>query len=90
MSYDKIFREIRESLIRVQTAASRHLEAHYGADRITNVEFIRIDRSPRPRAPLTWEVEGSVEIKRRFFGKQLRSFKFLIDFSTGKVITLEI
>ena len=87
MSFD--FSDVGKALKRVQDAARSHLESHYGADQIKNVKFIRVDRSPRPRAPLTWEVEGSVEIKK-FFGRQHRNFKFLIDMSTAKIETLEI
>lgn len=71
-----------------QAAARRHLEGHYGADKIRGVSFSRAWYSTGARRDV-WEVEGDVEIKKGMFRKEHRHFKYQIDPDTGRVIAFE-
>jgi len=75
---------------RVDAIARRALEARYGADKMMNLNFITASPSPQPRAPFTWELKGSVELKRRFFGKQTRRFKVIVDIAANEGRVIEI
>jgi hypothetical protein len=71
-----------------QAAARRHLEAHYGANRILNVRFSRTWYATGSKRDV-WEVEGDVTLKKGLFGKEVKHFKFQIDPETGRVIAFE-
>jgi hypothetical protein len=81
--------EVRiEDATSAQSAARRHLEAHYGADKIVNVRFTRSWYATGAKRDL-WEVEGDVTLKKSMFSKEVRHFKFQIDPDSGRVIAFE-
>jgi len=71
-----------------QAAAKRHLEGHYGADKLRGVVFTRCWFNPGTSMEV-WEVEGDVELKKGMFGKEYRHFKYQIDSAQGRVIGFE-
>jgi len=71
-----------------QSAARRHLEAHYGADKIKDVKFTRTWYATGTKMDV-WEVEGDVTIKKGLIGKEVRHFKYQIDPTTGSVVGFE-
>ena len=77
-----------EDATSAQSAARRHLEAHYGADKVRSVKFTRAWYATGARRDV-WEVEGDVEIKKGMFSKEHRHFKYQIDPDTGRVIAFE-
>ena len=77
-----------EDATSAQAAVRRHLEAHYGADKIVEVKFTRTWYATGAKRDL-WEVEGDVKIKKGIFGKEIRHFKYQIDPETGRVIAFE-
>jgi len=71
-----------------QSAARRHLEAHYGVDKIKDVKFTRTWYATGARMDV-WEVEGDVTVKKGLIGKDVRHFKYQIDPATGNVVGFE-
>jgi hypothetical protein len=81
--------EVRiEDATSAQAAARRHLEAHYGADKILDIRFTRTWYATGAKRDL-WEVEGDVKLKKGVFTKEVRHFKYQIDPETGRVIAFE-
>jgi len=71
-----------------QSAARRHLEAHYGAAKVKNVTFTRCWFSPGSSMEV-WEVEGDVEIQMGFLRRDVRHFKYQIEATQGRVVGFE-
>jgi len=71
-----------------QSAARRHLEAQYGADKVVNIKVTRCWYSTGTRMDV-WEVEGDVTIKKGLIRKEVRHFKYQIDPVTGSVVGFE-
>ena len=71
-----------------QAAARRHVEAHYGVDKVRSLKFTRSWYATGAKRDV-WEVEGDVELKTGMFGKEYRHFKYQIDPDTGRVIAFE-
>jgi len=81
--------EVRvDDAISAQAAAKRHLEAHFGADKVISIRFTRAWYTPGARRDL-WEVEGDVIVKKGMFSREVRHFKFQIDPETARVIAFE-
>jgi len=79
-------REVRiRDATSAHSVARRHLEAHYGANKIKDIKFTRAWYSTGAKMDV-WEVEGDVMLKKGIIGKEIRHFKYQIDPTTGSVM----
>jgi hypothetical protein len=86
---DKMAQPRVEDAIAAQAAARRYLTALYGLKKIKEVSFSRAWYQTGALRDV-WEVEGDAVVKKGWFSKEQKHFKFQIDPVNGRVISHEM